>query len=147
MIAAQADVDTDNPEECVIPTEYQQQWILKDHLGNTRVVFDNAGEIVSEHHYYPFGLELEGDWQQENNYDYTYNGKEVQKSFDLGYQNYGARFYDPAIARWAGVDNLAEEYASISPYAYVANTPVNAIDPMEKEFCLLMDTGMDGLEA
>jgi len=131
LIAAQAEVDTDNPEECIIPTEYQQRWILKDHLGNTRVVFDANEEVVSEHHYYPFGLELEGDWQQDNNYDYTYNGKEVQKSFDLGYQNYGARFYDPSIGRFMSVDPLAntEHSLSINPYHYVANNPINNIDP------------------
>lgn len=43
--------------------------------------------------------------------------------------DYGARFYDPAIARWTTVDPLAEKYLSISPYVYVANNPLSNIDP------------------
>jgi hypothetical protein len=43
--------------------------------------------------------------------------------------DYGARFYDPVIARWMGIDPLAEKYPNISLYAYVANNPINVIDP------------------
>jgi hypothetical protein len=37
--------------------------------------------------------------------------------------------YDPAIARWMTVDPLAETYMPLSPFVYVANNPINAIDP------------------
>ena len=43
--------------------------------------------------------------------------------------DYGAKFYDPVIGRWGVIDGKAELYFSITPYAYAANTPVNAIDP------------------
>ncbi|WP_121198995.1 RHS repeat-associated core domain-containing protein [Mucilaginibacter gracilis] len=43
--------------------------------------------------------------------------------------DYGSRFYDPVIARWGHIDPKAELYFQITPYAYAANTPVNAIDP------------------
>ncbi|TVR83504.1 MAG: hypothetical protein EA412_00865 [Chitinophagaceae bacterium] len=33
------------------------------------------------------------------------------------------------MARWHSVDPLAEKYYSASPYCYVLNTPINAIDP------------------
>jgi len=42
--------------------------------------------------------------------------------------DYGARGYYPAIGRFTSVDPLAEKYYSISPYAYCAGNPVNAID-------------------
>jgi len=42
---------------------------------------------------------------------------------------YGARYYDPKISVWLSVDPLAHEYPSLSPYVFVANSPVNAIDP------------------
>ncbi len=42
---------------------------------------------------------------------------------------YGAHYYNPKWSIWLSVDPLAEEYPSISPYAYVAHNPLKYIDP------------------
>jgi len=42
---------------------------------------------------------------------------------------YGARYYDPRISIFVSVDPAAEEYRDVAPYTYVANNPINAIDP------------------
>ena len=55
----------------------------------------------------------------------------------LNTYDYGARQYDPILARWDRMDPLCEKYYSISPYAYCGGNPVNAIDP----------DGMDWLQA
>ena len=46
----------------------------------------------------------------------------------LNEYDYGARWYDPVLARFTTIDPLCEKYYSISPYAYCANNPVNAVD-------------------
>jgi hypothetical protein len=47
----------------------------------------------------------------------------------LGLYDYGARWYDPAVARWTSVDPKADLQESITPYAYSLNSPILYIDP------------------
>ncbi len=57
---------------------------------------------------------------------YRYNGKELNE--DLGLYDYGARWYDPAVAKFTTIDRFADKYAFQAPYAYAANNPVRYID-------------------
>src|SRR5690606_20121421 len=103
---------------------------------------------IDENHYYPFGLKHtnynvnEKDFIKENEilalrnppqrevpYQYKYNGKEWQDELGLGWYDYQARNYDPAIGRWMNIDPLAEMSRRFSPYAYALNNPVYFIDP------------------
>ena len=89
-------------------------------------------DVLQETHYYPFGMTMEGEWQNivngpENNY--LYNGKELNSDFGLDWSDYGARYYDASIARWNSVDPLAETMASWSPYNYAFNNPILFVDP------------------
>jgi RHS repeat-associated protein len=59
---------------------------------------------------------------------YKYNGKELDQMHGLNQDDYAARYYDPAIARFTTIDPKAEKYYSISPYAYCANNPIRYID-------------------
>jgi RHS repeat-associated protein len=69
-----------------------------------------------------------------------YNGKELQET---GMYSYGWREYMPDIARWNGIDQLAESYVSASPYAYVMNNPINMFDPDGKVSQAFIDELLD----
>jgi RHS repeat-associated protein len=58
---------------------------------------------------------------------YKFNGKESDEETGLYY--YGARYYDPKLSMWYGVDAWTESYPSWSPYIYTMNNPVKFIDP------------------
>ena len=106
----------------------QYVYDIKDHLGNVRVSFVQstpAPEVVDKNFYYPFGLTVD---QVETGYEnkYKYNGKELEDDHNLNWYHYGARYYDPQLARWHTVDPIDELH---SPYCYVANMPIRATDP------------------
>ena len=98
---------------------------------NVRIVFNTSG-ILSENHYYPFGLPIHNlststaPAGKENRY--LYNGKELQDDLGLNWMDYGARFYDAGLGRWHSVDPLAEKYYPASPYAYTGNNPILFVD-------------------
>ena len=111
---------------------YKYSYDFKDYLGNVRASYDNGGtgstlRYIQEDDYYPFGLS-QLYYDNSNGNKYLYNGKEQQ--YDLANQyDYGARFYDPVIARWTTVDLMSEKERRWSPYNYVANCPIRNIDP------------------
>jgi RHS repeat-associated protein len=146
--------------------QYQHEYVLRDHLGNTRVTFtdgvnkgepywnwsnytyivpDNTGYddgVVTEadikhiNHTYPFGMAMEGNWNNAgsaNNNRYLYNGKQWNDDFGMGWYDYGARFYDPAVGRWFAIDPSAEKDYDWTPYVYVYNNPVKLVDPDGRE--------------
>ncbi|MCJ0742829.1 RHS repeat domain-containing protein [Pedobacter montanisoli] len=106
---------------------YTYQYNLTDHLGNVRASFDiynNAVRMLQRDDYYAFGKRKEVQSGGTNRY--LYNGKELQD--ELEQYDYGARFYDPVVGRWNGVDNKAEKYHQFSPYAYAINNPLAYVD-------------------
>jgi RHS repeat-associated protein len=110
------------------------EYSIRDHLGNTRLTFTDkngngviavsstpaTNEVLQENHYYPFGLNTEGPWMNDAAIDnkYQYNGKEWNDDFGLGWNDYGARWYDATSNRWLSPDPLAAEYTSWSPYNF-----------------------------
>jgi RHS repeat-associated protein len=88
--------------------------------------------VYQETHYYPFGMTMEGEWQNivngpENNY--LYNGTEKNSDFGLDVNTTFYRTYDPAIGRWWQVDPRAEMAQNYSPYNFSFNSPINYADP------------------
>jgi RHS repeat-associated protein len=120
---------------------FRYEYLLRDHLGNTRVSFtdkngngviNSEAEILQENHYYPFGKSMEGAWYKDasaSKYRYLYNGKELTDEFNLNFYDYGARWLDPGMASWWEVDPLGEKMPAWSPYSYGFNNPIRFVDP------------------
>lgn len=114
---------------------YLYQYDLTDHLGNVRLTFDKdpitkVARRIQSDDYYPFGKRKSLLPVSLTN-QYLFNGKEIQ--VETGEYDYGARFYNPEIARWNVQDPHSDSYVNLSPYSYVANNPIGFTDP----------TGMD----
>jgi RHS repeat-associated protein len=105
---------------------YSYQYNLADHLNNTRLTFNSSGTTIQKDDYYPFGLDINYSSATPKN-EYLYNNKELQ--VETNQYDYGARFYDPVIARWTVPDPLADSNRRWSPYSYAANNPIRNIDP------------------
>ena len=109
------------------------EYLIKDHLGNTRVAFTNTTgtiALVQENHYYAFGKSQAG-WLAEPSPTnaYKYNGKELNTEFGLNLMDYGARWYDAGVGRWTSVDPMAEKMRRHSPFNYAFDNPMRFIDP------------------
>jgi RHS repeat-associated protein len=78
----------------------------------------------------------ERSWQSDK-YRYGFNGKEKDKDFGDEVEDFGARLLNKKISRWMAVDPLAGKYPSLSPYNFVANNPLNAIDPDGKKILIV----------
>lgn len=109
-------------------------FFVTDHLGNVRVVVNDAGVIEQVNQFYPYGESIELDPASANpgvetitENPYKWGGKEWDE--EQGAYDFGARMYSASDARWTTMDPLCEKYYSISPYAYCAGNPVNLVDP------------------
>ena len=119
-------------------TGYTVYHHITDHLGSVRAITNaSTGTVVETSDFLPFGTR----WSQTSGSSsatitdatnrWRYSGKEEQKAINstLPLIDYGARMYDPTIARWMSMDPMAEKYYPMSPYGYCAGNPINILDP------------------
>jgi RHS repeat-associated protein len=85
-----------------------------------------TADVQSYSDYYAFGSPMVS--RHGGTYRYTFNGKEKVDEYN-GNLDFGARIYDSRLGRWLSVDPLQQEYAGMSSYNFVCNTPVQAVDP------------------
>lgn len=102
-------------------------YIHGDHLGTANFVTEQHGEATQFFINLPFGETMAEQMTGLYDNPYKFNAKELDSETGLYY--YGARYYNPRLSIWYGVDKLAAKHPDYSPYAYVLNNPVKYVDP------------------
>ena len=131
------------PEGRIVYNAYDStftvEYHLTDHLGNVRIAFTlplgegrGGAAVVQENTYYPFGGLIRDFIYSSNGWTENklrYNSKELLGEFDLGWYDYGSRYYNPMLGMFMTVDPQAAKMYGHSPYAYGLNNPMLYIDP------------------
>ena len=113
--------------------------ILKDHLGSPRLVVDaSTGAVVHRMDFDEFGNVLTDD--NPGFQPFGFAGGLYDR--DTRLVRFGARDYDPAVARWTAKDSIGFEGDGSNLYDYVLADPVSRIDPEGTESLFQQVTGM-----
>jgi RHS repeat-associated protein len=115
-----------------IITQYAYE--LTDHLGNVRATLthdvdaDVDLDLLTGTDYYPFGLEMPGQWLPlcRSAYRFGYQGQNSEEDPETGYNSFELRQYDSRIGRWLVPDPYGQYW---SPYLGMGNNPINYLDP------------------
>ena len=124
--------------------KYQQTglyYLHGDHLGTSTFVTNFMGDPTQFFLNLPFGETMLEQTDGTYNNPYKFNAKELDE--DIGLYYYGARYYNPRLSIWYGVDPLAEKMPSWSPYNYTFDNPIIYIDPNGKAPTDVVITGTE----
>ena len=97
-----------------------------DHLGSASLTTNTSGAKVSIMRYLPYGGLRVGGMPA----DRRFTGQREETG--LGFYDYGARQYDPALGRFLQADTLVPNPGnpqSLNRYAYTLNNPLRYTDP------------------
>lgn len=106
---------------------------IQDGLGSVIGTANTAGTLTANQRFDAWGNKTASSGTIPQ---YGYTGREPDAT---GLTYYRARYYHPGIARFASRDPMGMA-DSVSPYAYVANNPVNFTDPSGLLAQLALDT-------
>ena len=103
-----------------------------DHLGSASLATDASGAKItdSDTRYYPYGVTRPGLAGTGLPTDRRFTGQREEAS--LGFYDYGARPYAPALGRFLQADTLVPQPGnpqSLNRYAYTLNNPLRYTDP------------------
>jgi RHS repeat-associated protein len=107
------------------PNVGNRSYYHTDLLSSTRSVVQGT-TVVESYDFEPWGLLMPGRTLGSGTKE-GFTGKEHDAETGLEY--FGARYYMPALGRWAGIDPLAAKHPEWSSYNYVLNNPLVLIDP------------------
>jgi len=99
-----------------------------DALGSAVAATDESGNLLWREDYRPYGERIRNPTSTDNKLWFTGKPEEAQ----LGLQYFGARWYDPNLGRFTGIDPASVNGADIhsfNRYAYANNNPYMYVDP------------------
>ena len=137
-------VYADNSTPVLIRKGSVDYYIISDIRGSVRmVVKSSTGEIRQQLSYDAFGKVT-----QDTNPGYTpfgYAGGLYDYRTDL--VRFGARDYSAEVGRWTAEDPIGFWSGDVNFYAYVANDPINFVDPsgLSKSPCSTLGPNLDDL--
>ncbi len=98
-----------------------------DHLGSSNTLTDITGLPFQHMEYMPFGETFVEENIGSYSTPYRFTSKELDDETGLYY--YDARYYDPKLSMFLGVDPMADKSSNESSYIYCKNNPIIFIDP------------------
>jgi len=101
-------------------------YFSNDHLGSTSLITNQAGSLVENTTYDPWGEIKSGGTKSK----FLYTGQEKDSETNLNY--YGARYYDSHIRRFTQPDDVIQNIYNpqgLNRYSYVWNNPLRYTDP------------------
>ena len=101
-------------------------WALADHQGSVKMLLDNEGNVVNEITYDAFG-NVTVETNPDINFRFSYTGRELDP--ETGLYNYRTRYLDPRTHQFISPDTIGFAGGDTNLYRYVANSPLNYIDP------------------
>ncbi|MDI9342334.1 MAG: RHS repeat-associated core domain-containing protein, partial [Sediminibacterium sp.] len=105
-------------------------------------------DVLSVGDYYVFGGSIEERSYNVSpaNYRYGFNGKENDNEVKgTGNQvDFGARGYDSRLGRWLSMDVKTAKFPMLTPYSFVANSPLIAVDPDGKDIFVVVQNSKTG---
>ncbi len=105
-------------------------FITTDHLGSVSLATDTNAQTIGQRNYEPFGATFLSDGTYETRLGFNGKRKDSQGVYD-----YGARSYNPEVARFLQPDTLIADIGdpqTINRYAYTLNNPLKYTDPTGK---------------
>jgi len=114
-------------------------YVVSDHLGSTRMLTDQNGNVVARHDFQPFGEEIQAN--QAGRGSFYGSTMDVEQKFtgqlrdaETGNDYFHARYYMPTHGRFMSPDPAnagADLYnpQSWNAYAYVLGNPLGLVDP------------------
>ncbi|QTN28811.1 M6 family metalloprotease domain-containing protein [Rhodoferax sp. AJA081-3] len=113
------------PEVAEPPVTY----FHNDISGSPMLATDGAGAVIWKENYRPYGERLNNQAGSNKN-KLGFAGKQFDPATGLSYM--GARYYDPVLGRFMGVDPVGfqeDSVHSFNRYAYANNNPYKYVDP------------------